>query len=144
MLTVDDLQKLAVGIDDAPHIGRLPVNIHLKRVMFDVRHVFGELLLHDTVLVVFRDKEQVSDILPIQPVVEQMGTLINVFVNEFCEILHILVRTVIRLDNGESPFFKLLDVIVVIPFDVMQIFELIPHQIIGLFELLHQYGSQLT
>ena len=123
---------------------RLPVNIHLKRVMFDVRHVFGEPLLHDTVLVVFRDKEQVSDILPIQPVVEQMGTLINVFVNEFCEILHILVRTVIRLDNGESPFFKLLDVIVVIPFDVIQIFDLIPHQIIGLFELLHQYGSQLT
>ena len=53
-----------------------------------------------------------------------------------------------------GPFFKLLDVIVVIPFDVIQIFELIPHQIIGLFELLHQiiglfellhqYGSQLT
>ena len=70
MLTVDDLQELAVGIDDAPHIGRLPVNIHLKRVMFDVRHVFGELLLHDTVLVVFRDKEQMSNILPIQPIVE--------------------------------------------------------------------------
>ena len=65
MLTVDDFQELAVGIDDAPHIGRLPVNIHLKRVMLDVRHVLGELLLHDTVLVVLRDKEQVSDILPI-------------------------------------------------------------------------------
>ena len=75
MLTVDDLQELTVGIDDASHIGRLPVNIHLKRIMLDVRHVFGELLLHDTVLVVFRDKEQVSDILPIQPIVEQTGAV---------------------------------------------------------------------
>ena len=27
MLTVDDLQELTVGIDDAPDFGRLPVNI---------------------------------------------------------------------------------------------------------------------
>ena len=91
MLTVDDLQELAVGIDDAPHIGRLPVNIHLKRVMLDVRHVFVELLLHDTILIVFRDEEQVSDILPIQPVIEQTGAFINVFIDEPCKLLHILL-----------------------------------------------------
>ncbi len=62
MLTVDDLQELTVGIDDAPDFGRLPVNIHMKRVMLDVRHVFIELVFHHSVLVVLRGKqEQVSD-----------------------------------------------------------------------------------
>ena len=75
MLTVDDLQELTVGIDDAPDFGRLPVNIHLKRVMLDVSHVYIKLVFHYAVLVVFRDKEQVSDILPIQPIVEQTGAV---------------------------------------------------------------------
>jgi hypothetical protein len=39
---------------------------------------------------------------------------------------------------------QLLDIIVVIPLDVMQVFKLKPYQVISLFELLHQYGSQLT
>ena len=91
MLTVDDLQKLTVGIDDAPDFGRLPVNIHLKWIMLDVRHVLGELLLHDTVLVVFRNKEQISDILPIQPIVKQMRALVDIFIDEPCKLLHILL-----------------------------------------------------
>ena len=91
MLTVDDLQKLTVGIDDAPDFGRLPVNIHLKWIMLDVRHVLGELLLHDTVLVVFRNKEQISDILPIQPIVKQMRALVDIFIDESCKLLHILL-----------------------------------------------------
>ena len=70
MLTVDYLQKLTVGIDDAPDFGRLPVNIHLKWVMFDIRHIFIELGFHYTILIIFRDKEQISNILPIQPIVE--------------------------------------------------------------------------
>ena len=75
MLTVDDFQELTVGIDDAPDFGRLPVNIHLKRVMLNIRHVFIEFFLHYAVFIVLRDKEQVTDILPIQPVVEQMGAV---------------------------------------------------------------------
>lgn len=91
MLTVDDLQELTVGIYDAPDFGWLPVNIHLKRVMFDIRHVFIEFFLHYAILIVLRDKEQVSDILPIQPVIEQTGAFINVFIDEPCKLLHILL-----------------------------------------------------
>ena len=36
-------------------------------------------------------KEQISDILPIQPVVEQTGAFINVFIDEPCKLLHILL-----------------------------------------------------
>ena len=47
--------------------------------------------------------------------------------------INILLRTLIRLDNGKSSFFKLFDIILIVPFDVMQVFELKPHQIIGLY-----------
>ena len=35
--------------------------------------------------------------------------------------INILLRTLIRLDNGKSSFFKLFDIILIVPFDVMQV-----------------------
>ncbi len=59
MLTVDDLQELTVrNPGDFCDFGRLPVNIHMKRVMLDVRHVFIELVFYPRLVLVFPEVQQ--------------------------------------------------------------------------------------
>lgn len=58
--------------------------------------------------------------------------------------MHVLFSTVIRLDDVDTPFCKLLDVVVVVPFQPVQIHEIIPHFGVGFLELLEQRGAELA
>ena len=74
----------------------------------------------------------VYDVREISDQIAESSIIINCMAAGVSEI-NILLRMLIRLDNGKSSFFKLFDIILIVPFDVMQVFELKPHQIIGLY-----------
>ena len=58
--------------------------------------------------------------------------------------MHVLLGTVIRLDDIDAPFCKLFNVVVVVPFQPVQIHEIIPHFRIGFLELLEQRSAELA
>ena len=62
----------------------------------------------------------VYDVREISDQIAESSIIINCMAAGVSEI-NILLRTLIRLDNGKSSFFKLFDIILIVPFDVMQV-----------------------
>jgi len=68
----------------------------------------------------------------------------SVLADELGEILHILFSTVIRLNDIDTPFCKLFNVVVVVPFQPVQIHEVVPHLRVSFFEFLKQRSAELA
>ena len=64
--------------------------------------------------------------------------------NQLIEIMHILIRPVIRLDNVNATSLKLLDVLMIVPFKRSQIFEILTHFNIRLLVVPEQRSPQLA
>lgn len=58
------------------------MNVHLERILVDIRHVFFEFLLQHVFLYVLRNTEQLTYVRPVHPVIEQLRASVNVFADE--------------------------------------------------------------
>lgn len=94
------------------------MDIGLEWVLVDIRHVLFEFLLQHILLRVLRNAEQLPYVRPVHPVIEQLRASVDIFADELGEVVHILLGTVIRLDDVDTPFCKLLDVVVVVPVQI--------------------------
>ena len=47
--------------------------------------------------------------------------------NQGVEVKHIFLGTVVCFNDRDAPFFELLYILMVVPFEGMQIFQIIPH-----------------
>jgi len=144
VLLVDHTEEFAIAVKDAACINGNPMDVHLKRIFVDIRHVLLKFLFQYVLFRVLRNAEQLPYVRPIYPVIEQLRTRVDVLTDELGEVVHILFSTVIRLDDVDTPFCKLFDVVVVVPFHPVQIHEIIPHFRIGFLEFLKQRGAELA
>lgn len=120
------------------------MDVHLERVLVDIRHVLLEFLFQHVLLCVLRNAEQFPYVCPIYPVIEQFRAGVDVLADKLGEIVHILFSTVIRLDDIDTPFCKLFDIVAVVPFQPIQIHKIVPHFRIGFLEFLEERGAELA
>lgn len=120
------------------------MDVHLEGILVDIRHVLLEFFLQHVLLRVLRNAEQFPYVRPVHPIIEQFRASVNVLADELGEVVHILLGTVIRLDDIDAPFCKLLDVVVVVPFQPVQIHEVVPHLRVSFLEFLEQRGAELA
>ena len=118
--------------------------VHLKGIALNMPHVLVKLVYQHFRLVVLGDKEQVLDIVPIYPIIEQSGAFVNVLIDKPSEVKHILLGTVIHMNDLKSPFFKLSDIVMIVIVDRHEILQVIVHSLIGLFEVAEQACPQLA
>ena len=67
MLFINDSEKFSVIVEHSAAVTRIPMNIELKRVIFDIGHIFVEFGFQNVWFGKMRNGEQIFDILPVDP-----------------------------------------------------------------------------
>ena len=120
------------------------MNTHLKGIVLNIAHVLSKFVFQHSGFLILRDKEQIPYVVPYDPSIEKSGAFINVFVDELGEVVHILLGSVICLNDRVAPLFKLFDIVLIVPIKGSEVFQVIVHSVVRFFEVLQECSAELA
>ena len=111
--------------------------IDLERIIVNVLHIFGKLKFLYAFVCELRDNKKILYVVPNDPVGENLAALVEVVPYKRVEMQGIIRGALVCKKYGIPPFFKLPDILRVVPFDAVYILEVVHYCRVGFFESLH-------